>query len=110
MTPLSVLDTLLLSAITALAGVIGVLWRALNKVRVDAEDDRRQASRLIFALLGARALQRGEKPPPTSSTPEEPKFKEAQALALETLNGDVEVMLQDYLASEPPPKLPREES
>lgn len=97
-------ETLLLSAITALVGTIGVLWRSLNTTQRVAEADRRQASRLIFALLGARAVQLGEKPPPTTSTPETPRFVEAQKLALETLNGDVENMIQEYLASTPPPK------
>lgn len=100
---MTVLDTLLLSAITALAGVIGVLWRALLSARSVADQDRRTASRLIFALLGARAEHMGEKPPATVSTPEAPKFAEATKIAVEALNGDLEQMVRNYLATDPPP-------
>ncbi len=101
---MTVLDTMLLSAITALAGVVGVLWRALASARSTADVDRRTASRLIFALLGARAAHLGEKPPATVSTPEAPKFVEATKIATETLNGDLEQMVREYLATDPPPK------
>lgn len=103
---MTVLDTLLLSAITALAGTIGVLWKALLNARSVADQDRRMASRLIFALLGARAAYMGEKPPATVSTPEAPKFGEATKIAVETLNGDLEQMVKAYLATDPPPPKP----
>jgi hypothetical protein len=101
----SVLDTLLISAITALAGVVGVLWRALSAAQKSANGDRREASRVIFALLGARAAQRCEVPPVTSSTPDAPQFHEATALAVEALNGDLERMVREYLTE--PSKPPR---
>lgn len=94
---MSTLDSLLVSAIVALAGVIGILWRALAAANAQATKDRREASRVIFGLLGARAAQRCEPPPLTTSTPDRLEFREATALAVETLNGDLERMVREYL-------------
>jgi hypothetical protein len=94
-------DTLLLTALGALAGVIGVLWRQLLVERQAHVEDRRVDSRLIFALLGERARSRSERPPPTLSTPEKPIAVEARALATQALNGDVEALIQEYLDGPP---------
>lgn len=101
---MTVTETMLLSAITALVGTVGILWRALATARASADKDRREASRLIFALLGVRAVAVGERPPPTKSTPEEPRFTEAAQLATKALNGDIESLVYDYLSSDPPPR------
>lgn len=94
---MTTLETLLVSAIATLGAVVGVLWRALNIARERADKDRREASRLLFGLLGARAAQRCELPPVTRSTPDAPQFHEAKALAVEALNGDLERMVREYL-------------
>lgn len=95
-------DATLLSALAGLTAAIGILWRQLQKERQDAEADRKQASRLIFALLQERATRMGEKPPTTQSTPDKPHFGEAVAIAAKTLNGDTERLIKAYLESEPP--------
>jgi hypothetical protein len=94
-------DALLLAAVGALAGVIGVLWRQLLVERRDRDEEKRADSRLIFALLGDRARQRSERPPPTVSTPERPVAVEARALATQALNGDVDALLHEYLDGPP---------
>lgn len=96
--------TLLITAISVLAGAIAMLWRQLLVERNAADADRREASRLIFALLQQRASARGETAPPTVSTPAEPQFGEAKKLASRALNGDIEKLLTDFLASDRPPK------
>lgn len=94
-------DTVLLAAIGALAGAIGVLWRQLLVERRDRDAEKRTDARLIFALLGERAKTHGEPYPPTMSTPERPNSVEARSLAVRALNGDVETLLRDYLDGPP---------
>lgn len=98
------LDQALIAAVATLSGVIGLLWRLWMSERTKAQIDQREATRLIFALLGERAMRRGEKPPPTASTVESPQFPEAAKLANEALSDDVETLLKAYLESDPPPK------
>lgn len=98
---MSLTETMLLGAVTALSGAVGVLWRALVLARREADRDRREASRLIFALLGLRNGKTGEKIPPTASTPDRPLFGEAQQHAIRALNGDTERLLREYLSVPP---------
>ncbi len=94
---------LLAGAASALAGAIAALWRTLLAERRAGDADRREASRLIFALLQQRANITGVCAPKTTSTPEEPHFLEAKQLANEALNGELESLVRAYLASDPPP-------
>lgn len=88
--------TLLMGAVGTLGGVIGVLWRTLVVERTRNEE----ATRLIFALLGERANRQRESPPPTSSTPEKLEYTEAVDLATKAINGDIEQLVRDYLATD----------
>ena len=97
-------DSILLGAITALAGVVATLWRQLLKERAQRDYEKRQEARLMFAMLGALARARGEAPPPTESTPEKPNPLEARTLAVRALNGDVLRLLDEYLSDSIPPK------
>lgn len=95
---------LLLGAIGGLAGAIGVLWRQLLSERASHERDKREAARLIFALLGERSRRLSMRPPPTESTPETPKLAEAAQLASDALADDLDGLLRAYLESERPPR------
>lgn len=100
-------EALLIGAISGLATVIAILWRQLlaeraqaATERAEADADKREASRLIFALLSQRGAKRE---PASTSTPERPQWHEARHAAGKLLNGDVQKLCEDYLASEPPP-------
>lgn len=95
-------DSLLLGAIAALASVVGVLWHQLLRERAERDVERRESSRLIFALLGERARITRRAPPATASTPEKPQYIEARALAEQALNGDIDERMREFL--DPPSK------
>lgn len=99
---MSYLETLLLGAVTTLAGVVAMLWRYSVQLNAARVDDQRASARVVFALLGKLAASRGVTPPPTCSTPEKPSLAEAHTLARAELNGDTETLLRNYLASVPP--------
>lgn len=101
MTPL---ETLLVSAIVGLCGAIALLWRYIVGLHATARAEATGSARLIFALLQRLALVRGERPPPTMSTPTNPINIEAKALALKELNGEIDRLLAEYLESERPTK------
>jgi hypothetical protein len=98
------LESLFASAIAGLAAGIVALWRQNAKLNADWRADQLEASRLIFALLQRLALYRGTEPQPTVSTPEKPQFEEAKKLAAEEVNGEIESLLKNYLASSYPPR------
>lgn len=88
-------ETLLISAIAAMAsGMVG-LWR-------HSVSQQKDSARLIFALLQRLALERGERPPSTKSTPAHVDHVEARQLAMKELNGEIEKLVKQYLNSEPP--------
>lgn len=97
------LEPLLVSAIVALVGGIVALWRHNSMIQNARYEDQRESSRLVFALLQRISIYRGETPPPTVSTPQNPNYEEAKKLAARELNGQIEAMLRAYLETEPPP-------
>ena len=100
---MSAFDTLLVSAIVALATAIAVLWRQNASLTTQWRDDQTESSRFIFALLQRIAVFRGQDPPPTNSTAAAPQFDEAKKLAAKELNGELERLVKQYLESVPPP-------
>jgi len=104
---MSALESVLIAAITGLAGAVAALWRQNANLNGEWRADQLEASRLIFALLQRLALYRGTNPPPTVSTPADPQFEEAKKLAVREVNGEIETLLKSYLASSYPPALNR---
>lgn len=98
------LETLLVSAIVALVGGIVALWRFNNRLQDERGSDQREAARLVFALLQRLSLERGGRPPRTHSTASAPDYHEARELARKELNGEIEVLLKQYLDSDLPPE------
>lgn len=102
---MTALDSLLIAAITALVGGIVGLWRYIIAQAHSRLVDQQESARLIFALLQRLALERGEKPPLTKSSPHDLHPDEAKALAKKELNGEIESLVKAYLASELPPRM-----
>lgn len=87
-----------------LCGALGVVWRWGIRLNDELHEEKRESTRLIFGLLQRLAIARGELPPPTLSTPENPQAIEAKALALKEIDGELEDLLRAYLDSERPTK------
>jgi hypothetical protein len=96
------LDSLLISAIIGVVSGIVALWRHTVVLNRQWQEDQQENARLIFALLQRLAFERGDKPPPTVSTPQSPDHAEAKKLALKELNGELEALLRQYLSDIPP--------
>ena len=106
MTPL---DALLISTIVSLAGVVGFLWKQNNGLRDQQRKDQLDSSRLIFGLMAKVTAARRQTPPATiSEWEDEPntqvtkaQFTEAKKVANNELNGDVEMLVKNFLNGTP---------
>lgn len=104
------------SVVVTLVGAVVALWRLRERDHAQRLREQKEASKLIFALLGKMYELQGRQPPTTKShwvgeleklTPPvlREQFSEAQRHAIEALdgNGEVERLVRSYLRSDPPP-------
>ena len=99
---MTALDTMLASAIVALAGAVVALWRWGQTAQQARIADQHEAAKLIFALLQRISLTHGGTPPKTVSTSQRPEYGEARTLALSELNGEIDTLLRQFLDSDAP--------
>lgn len=104
-------EQLLLSAIAALAAAVVALYGLRERDNRAWRRDQKEATRLIYALLGRVHELRGSCPSSERSEWDEDtkvsprQFDEAKQAVRVEVNGDLERLVRRYLESEPPPSI-----